>query len=319
MSIQTSTQAKLREVSDIIKTIDLNQLSTEQLESIAKLVYMDKLKKKVDDEITKQGIDYPEYKNQFLAECKAQNTRKVYFKAFEIFEEFLQRHSLQYADCGALEIDRFILSLDLDQKNLSGATKRLWIRAISAFYSKLLRYNFIARNPFIGAKLPKEGRKRKLNIMTEEDYLKILDTLKPRKGRGEYKRSEAIMTKWKTIFTLLRETGLRVGAVKTIKIGENGKLNYYSKGKEGKTIVNPELAKKLKKIDLSKITESSVQKALQHACRRAGVTIMNPHSIRHLFASSFYQQTKDIYSLKKQLNHSSIGITEIYLKSLNAI
>ena len=48
------------------------------------------------------------------------------------------------------------------------------------------------------------------------------------------------------------------------------------------------------------------------------------NDIRHLFAVSFYKKTtrlcpcgEDIYALKNLLNHSSIAITEVYLKSLD--
>lgn len=38
-----------------------------------------------------------------------------------------------------------------------------------------------------------------------------------------------------------------------------------------------------------------------------------PHNLRHLFAITFYQATRDIVKLADVLGHSSINTTRIYL------
>lgn len=40
------------------------------------------------------------------------------------------------------------------------------------------------------------------------------------------------------------------------------------------------------------------------------------HDLRHFFAVSLYEQTKDIYRLKEVLGHDTIGVTEAYVRSL---
>jgi integrase/recombinase XerD len=42
----------------------------------------------------------------------------------------------------------------------------------------------------------------------------------------------------------------------------------------------------------------------------------SPHTCRHTFAVNFIRQGGDIYTLSKLLRHSSIKVTEEYLKSL---
>jgi site-specific recombinase XerD len=79
------------------------------------------------------------------------------------------------------------------------------------------------------------------------------------------------------------------------------------------------MASELRQLDLTSITETSVRKSLQSACRLAGVKAFNPHCRRHLFAVSEYRQDKDIYRLQKLLNHSSISITEAYLKTMGEL
>lgn len=43
------------------------------------------------------------------------------------------------------------------------------------------------------------------------------------------------------------------------------------------------------------------------------------HDMRHFFALAHYTENKDLYSLSKLLNHSSIAVTEIYLRGLKVI
>jgi integrase len=40
------------------------------------------------------------------------------------------------------------------------------------------------------------------------------------------------------------------------------------------------------------------------------------HDLRHYYAKKEYEKTKDIYRVSRLLNHSSLTITEGYLRSL---
>lgn len=314
-----SSSGKIQELSKKIHELDISKLTGEQIDTLGKLLYLDKAKEQLSKEIDKNTFDYEKRKVNFLKSFPSENTRKVYKGAFIVLERFLNENGLTVLDMTAENIDRFIISLDSLKKRASQSTKRLYISALSSFFSRLERYGVINRNNFHGAKLPVKKRTRDLKILTDADYKNILGTFKAGEGRGAVKRTPETMQKWKVIFRLLRETGIRISAVKTIKIGENGILTYYSKGKEGRAAVTAGLARELKKFDLAEITEGSIQKALQRACKRAGLPEMNPHTIRHLFAADYYKKTKDIYHLQKLLNHSSIAVTENYLKSIYVI
>lgn len=50
--------------------------------------------------------------------------------------------------------------------------------------------------------------------------------------------------------------------------------------------------------------------------RARGVEKTSIHLMRHTYAKNYYNQTKDIYSLCKILGHSSVAITENYLRDL---
>ena len=52
-------------------------------------------------------------------------------------------------------------------------------------------------------------------------------------------------------------------------------------------------------------------------CQKAGVAKgkVFPHNLRHLFARTFYEASRDVVKLSDVLGHSSIETTRIYLLS----
>ena len=132
-------------------------------------------------------------------------------------------------------------------------------------------------------------------------------------------------------------TGIRVGEVPyiTVEALRRGKAVVALKGKV-RTILLPEkLCKKLLKyVKRQKITSGEVfltgggkrlsrvqiwaeMKAL---CDKAGVAPSKvfPHNLRHLFARTFYQASRDVVQLADILGHSSIETTRIYLLTTGA-
>ena len=61
----------------------------------------------------------------------------------------------------------------------------------------------------------------------------------------------------------------------------------------------------------------NIWKEMKKLCRGARVaeTKVFPHNLRHLFARTFYQATRDVAKLAEVLGHSSIETTRIYLIS----
>jgi len=65
------------------------------------------------------------------------------------------------------------------------------------------------------------------------------------------------------------------------------------------------------------IDRSNIWRDMKALCAAAGVAPgkVFPHNLRHLFARTYYQQTKDITHLADILGHSSIDTTRIYTAS----
>ncbi len=62
------------------------------------------------------------------------------------------------------------------------------------------------------------------------------------------------------------------------------------------------------------VDRSNIWREMKSLCAAAGVAPgkVFPHNLRHLFARTYYQQTKDITRLADLLGHSSIDTTRIY-------
>lgn len=55
--------------------------------------------------------------------------------------------------------------------------------------------------------------------------------------------------------------------------------------------------------------------------KKAGVaeTKIFPHNLRHLFARSYYEDTKDLAGLADLLGHSSVNVTRIYTSTIESV
>lgn len=60
-----------------------------------------------------------------------------------------------------------------------------------------------------------------------------------------------------------------------------------------------------------------LEQVLYELSKQSGVPDVHPHKFRHTFAVKYLLKTKDIYGLSRLLGHTSIKITERYLRSLN--
>ncbi|MBP8016879.1 phage integrase N-terminal SAM-like domain-containing protein, partial [Candidatus Gracilibacteria bacterium] len=173
----------INEISNNLNSISLEQFSKDQLEKIAKLLYLDKAKEKLNNEANKVKFNYEEVKETWLKEFRAKNTKLIYKKSLSIFKNYLEEKGLHILDVKAKDIDGFITVLN-NIEELSNSTKRLYITAVSSFFSKLQRWEHIDFNYFKGSKLPKKERSRELKVPSSQDVETIRKTLL---GYLEYK------------------------------------------------------------------------------------------------------------------------------------
>ena len=132
-------------------------------------------------------------------------------------------------------------------------------------------------------------------------------------------------------------TGVRVSEVKyfTVESARLGRAEIALKGKIRTILLPGKLCRKLLKyarkqkiasgeIFLTRsgkpINRKQIWAEMKTLCKQAGVQPGKVflHNLRHLFAQTFYHQTRDVVKLADVLGHSSLSTTRIYLISTGA-
>lgn len=217
----------------------------------------------------------------------------------------------------AREADYFMT--EVNSSELSNLSVRALVSSCSSFFSFLERRYPFMKNPFRGTKTrPPVKNKKRLEVPVKKEIeLIIKDISDP-------------LVKMAVIFIM--ECGVRVGALPNLEI-KNNKYYSYSKGKEISWKVTDKVIKLLAKARRAKQNNLSFNcpfknkrsEVIRNIFYRSSKRLYNQgkikaaysiHDIRHYFAVTLYKQTKDIELIRQALNHSSIAITGIYLKSL---
>ncbi|MCI8698900.1 MAG: tyrosine-type recombinase/integrase [Oscillospiraceae bacterium] len=170
-------------------------------------------------------------------------------------------------------------------------------------------------------KLQRRAFRDSARELTREEYQRLVDAAR----RGGQARLELLL---ETICA----TGIRVSELRyiTVEAAGRGRAEVSLKGKVRVVLLPGKLCRKLLKyaqkhkiasgeVFLTRgggsLSRKQIWREMKGLCARAGVepTKVFPHNLRHLFATAFYQATRDIVRLADVLGHSSIDTTRIYL------
>lgn len=133
-------------------------------------------------------------------------------------------------------------------------------------------------------------------------------------------------------------TGIRVSELRfiTVEAVQTGRAEIFNKGKR-RLVFLPEKLRKLLRSYARKqkktagavfttrtgkpLDRSNIWRDMKKLCESAGVAPEKvfPHSLRHLFARTFYSLEKDLSRLADILGHSSIVTTRIYTAESGAV
>lgn len=290
------------------------------------------MEKKLVDSVIKAwdiaSFDWDTETSNFLnsGRYRSEHTRITYKRALDIFKLWADANSIQPLSIKCAQADDFITYLRGSKNNRgetnSASTVRVMVAGVSAFFTYMERRSERQLlNPFRGTKeLPNRKNKNTKAVPTKTEVNTILQYL-----------STSDHTLDTAMIAICAYNGLRLGALPTLAINTKGLYEGYSKGK---TISGIKLDKRAIKaieaaglnmdapfkgvnIDTAKMRLNYTLKKLYKTGKIAHM--YSYHAFRHYFAVTYYTKHKDIYALKKLLNHSSIAVTEVYLQSLGIL
>jgi integrase/recombinase XerD len=209
----------------------------------------------------------------------------------------------------------------------SAATRRRRYSTLCTFYHWLLRHDVVDTNPMDHLD-PIEQVQREPRPLSPEAVTKILQTIPASNLRD------------RTLFTLLYETGIRVGEALSLLATEvdlstdDEKIRVFGKGQRERTVMltaAPESVRLLRRhLKQSHITSGSVFRgdpryggsplpleysvahyAWQKYCQIAGIQA-TIHQLRHSRASQLLQAGVPVTTVRKQLGHRNIQSTLLY-------
>ena len=251
------------------------------------------------------------------------HTLKSYREDIEQFIDFLKKKKISSFE--KVDYYTFLEFLSfLKNENYSETTISRKVASLKSLFKFLTGRNFINSNPAILISSPKTPE-RLPEFLSVEEVEKILNI--PAGKNWASLRDKAILE-------LLYSTGIRVGELVSLEIGD---INFIEeiikvrgKGKKerivpvGKPALNALIDyiekrpnKKEKKLFLNKygkpLTERSVERIIEKYRKISGIDKkITPHTFRHSFATHMLDRGADLRTVQELLGHERITTTQIY-------
>jgi len=285
-------------------------------------------------------IDYYEICNK--AEDKSPKTVAWYSANLKSFHNYLKsRHLPDTMDNIDIKVLRqYVLYLLKKNKYhghpitpekaepVSAATVHGHVRTLRAFFNWLVAEGFIEASPARDLKPPKVCRKV-VSTLSDEEIRAILGVLAPVNSSNARNQ---------TIVMLLLDTGLRMGELINLKMGDvhmnEGLLKVMGKGKKERIVPMGSNAQRalqrylfryrhkpfhlgIDNVFLSvlgkPLTENSMKLIFSRLAKKSGVVRLHAHLCRHTFATRFLINGGDVCTLQQILGHSTLEMVRHYV------
>lgn len=218
---------------------------------------------------------------------------------------------------------------------LSVSSVRGYIRVWKAFFNWCYQEELIDKNPVERLKLPRPS-KRVIATFGPEHIDKILSwcDLETEMGFRDY-----------IILLLLLDTGMRLSEIADLKVSDvhDTYVKVMGKGRKEREIgIHPNVSKLLWKyihkfrcpsdpnevalfiaykrgqgLPLDREGVRGVIRRLKKALELEGVRL-SPHTFRHTFAKEYLNNGGDLFKLSREMGHSDIQITKMYLEDFGS-
>ncbi len=296
-------------------------------------------------------MDVSEVLVDYLGDLKhlTKGTQILYQQHLTIFAEYCAQQGVCLEQINNRRVQSFLEWLRVSRKpkkrgqtEISSATIADYVRSISAFlhwclsdeeYGQYLKLQTIKN-----IKMPRLEQTIK-PVFTNEEITALFAACQDPQKTHEYQLRDT------AILALLLDCGLRAAELRTLTIGnvtlardvkEDSYICVHGKGNKWREIPlgnkacralsryirqYRKCAAKTDPVFLSRygteMAHETLKDMLLRLATNAGVNDCHPHKFRHSFATRFMASGGEIYDLSRLMGHSSVAITEGYLRSLS--
>lgn len=264
-------------------------------------------------QITTQGL--LEFELYLQDEERSPGTIEKYIRDLRLFQEWIEDREVT-RECAAQ------WKVYLQNEGYASGTVNSMLVSLNAFF----RYAGWQACRVKLLKLQRRMFREQARELSREEYDRLLRT-----AHAQGKERLALLME------TICATGIRVSELQyiTVENAERGRAEIALKGKIRTILLPAKLCRKLLKYAKKQKTASGeifltrngkplsrkqIWAEMKALCEKAGVeaTKVFPHNLRHLFARTFYQASRNVAQLADVLGHSSIETTRIYLMSTGA-
>lgn len=257
-------------------------------------------------------------------------TIQSYHSDLETFFSFLEREAIKRID----EIDHHAVRLfltELHEERLSRRTVSRMISSLRSFFNFLEREEISSLNPFTQITLPK-ANKPIPNFLYEEELDQLFTIHDLEKPLGQRNSS---------LIEVLYATGIRVSELEQMEVSDIdfsvGSIFIRGKGNKERYVMFGQYAKEALQLYLNKgriallkksqattdkvfvnhlgkpLTSRGVRYILDQIVKEAALTVhVNPHKLRHTFATHMLNSGADLRTVQELLGHENLSSTQIY-------
>ena len=261
----------------------------------------------------------------FLKDVKnlSENSLKSYRRDILKVRNFLESNNIVKLNNVSEEICSSWIG-SLYSMNIGARSIQRHLSSVKGFFKYLQKNHLINQSPFELISGPKTEKKLPESL-TPEQINRLLD----------FKPSSLIEIRDLAIIELMYSSGLRVSETVNVDIqdfeenkdflrviGKGSKTRLVPLGRFAISAINNwlEERKKITSDDGAlfinkaggRLTTRSVQLRLKKLAVKQGLPPINPHMLRHSFATHMLESSGDLRSIQELLGHSSLSTTQIY-------
>ena len=263
----------------------------------------------------------------FLENIKglSKNTTSSYQRDLNKLSKFLQASDINGFNGLSEEICSAWIA-DLFQHNVSARSIQRHISSAKGFFNYLKKIGLVTDSPFDLISSPKSPSHLP-SVLSPEEVSQLLN-FKPKSAQE--KRDLAIIE-------LIYSSGLRVSEAVNVNLndfednknflrvlGKGSKTRLVPVGRYAQNAINEWVVEREKlstndnalfvNLRGNRISTRSVQERIKNIAIMQGLPPVNPHMLRHSFATHLLESSGDLRSIQELLGHSSLSTTQIYTR-----